>query len=44
MPRKSHCTKIKKPKSCNKFKSCKYAKGTKKQYCRKKHNTRRNRA
>ena len=36
--RRSHCVKIKKPVKCNRFKSCKYASGTKRKFCRKKKN------
>ena len=39
MPRrKSLCTRMKKPKSCKKFKGCKYASGPKRKFCRTKKN------
>ena len=40
--RRSLCTRIKKERSCKRFRGCKYAKGTKRQYCRIKHRTRKN--
>lgn len=41
--KRSHCVRFKKPVSCNRFKSCKYASGTRRKFCRKKRNTRKNR-
>lgn len=36
--RYSHCTYIRRPPKCVRFRGCKYAsKGTKKKYCRKRH-------
>ena len=40
--KRSHCVKIKKPIKCNRFKSCKYASGTLRKFCRKKKNTYKN--
>ena len=37
--RRSHCVRIKTPVKCNRFKSCKYASGTKRKFCRKKRNS-----
>lgn len=36
--KKSHCKKMKTLRKCKKFKSCKVAQGTKRNYCRKKYN------
>jgi hypothetical protein len=40
--KKSHCTKIKKPVKCIRFKGCNYASGTRRKFCRKKRNTYKN--
>lgn len=40
--KRSHCVKFKKPVKCNRFKSCKYASGTRRKFCRKKRNTYKN--
>lgn len=36
--KRSHCVRIKKEVKCNRFKSCKYASGSKRKFCRKKRN------
>lgn len=38
MPRKSICKKVKRIRRCTRLRGCKIAKGSKRTFCRKKHN------